>query len=171
MAFLIMLVVIVVLIVYGVADSYAKTEGPKRHHKNHPPCKYQEEYLLASEFYKAYRQDSSRKDPEGDALFDARKKIWESGYLPSVIYYEGMDQFDEYPIRMRKPHEPIPYLTGRPRRRILNKCRQKDKDGLRGLYLAEYCTRVRKDLLYDYAGWKAYCDRMDEWFDKLGGVG
>ena len=58
------------------------TKGRESYQRDFPPLQLQEEYLLIYEFYHKYLMEG-REDAAGDAYYDARKIIYDSGYLPS----------------------------------------------------------------------------------------
>lgn len=91
-----------ILIVYCANDKAKLTAQRAQYEKNHPPCKLQEEYLLACEYYHRYLLEG-REDPVGDALYDARTKIYADHYLPSSLEQAGMSYFGQAQDNLRSP--------------------------------------------------------------------
>lgn len=140
--------------------------------KNFPSCKYQEEFLYASELYCQYR-DEGRQDPSGDAWYDARRRVYDQGYLPTPLDYCGRREFSQHPLSMRGPM-PIGGakidLCDPPKSWDIDICRSIDEgDRMRGFKSSpEYLKSIQKDVYYDEDGWKLYCSEIrDRFWDLL----
>lgn len=90
MAFFITLCLIILLICIGIGSKAAKTGKYMSYEKKHPPCTFQEEYLLACEYFHQYLFDGEpRTEAYANALRSARIDVYNNGYLPSNLEMVG----------------------------------------------------------------------------------
>lgn len=165
-----------ILVAYCAHDKAKITTQRTKYEKDHPPCKLQEEYLLSCQYYHRYLLEG-REDPVGDALYDARTKIYASHYLPSSLECAGMSYFGQAKDNLRSPwfyrygvprmQPDDPPITKNNTKRYgeqsnalgLAAWREQDADPipLRSLKKAEY-TEIQ---------WRVYCEEMDGRFEDL----
>ena len=128
------------------------------------------------ELYNRYLREN-RKDPAGDAMYDARKKIWQDRYLPSSLELPGMSMFKEMDKtlharyyfesenRWMQPDDP-PIYKG-------NTAGYGEGSNAQGLAVwrdrdsCSYASRGLKSAKYNDAQWEQYCAQMDEWYERL----
>lgn len=76
MALILCLILGLLFLGYCASDKSKLRQRQNDYMKDHPPCKLQEEYLISCELYHQYLLEG-RKDAYGDAIYDARRKIYE----------------------------------------------------------------------------------------------
>lgn len=183
MAFVLTIVFLLLLLLYCANDKANKTNRISSYYKDHPPCKYQEEYLLACEYYHKYLFDGeSEQDAYGHALKSARIDIYNNGYLPTCFESAGLSCFDQdAPIMERpvffwggeyqlEPHDPpnglsgvTEYNIGYIKRKLLGLMTIRKKE----TNFAFCSTDLRTTEYKSDQKWKAYCDQLDAKFDAL----
>lgn len=148
--------------------------------KDHPPCKYQEEYLLACGYYHQYLFDGEPiNDAYGHALKSARIDIYNSGYLPSHLVSAGLSFYDEDAPAMQmkssfsahywiEPHDPPNGVsTWKDRKygtiKYTGFVDIRDKE----TNFAYLQTDLRTSKYKDDKKWIAYCKGLDDKFDSL----
>lgn len=129
--------------------------------KEHPPHKWQEEYLLACQYYQEYVKDKTRKNPRRDALIASRTDIYKSGFRPTVLGDAPMSCFPEVENKAEQyrfaTFSIMPSVI--PDIDILLKCRHEDDIHHPG---------IKSYLNYrEENGWDDYCRRMDDFYFKL----
>ena len=130
---------------------------------NFPLMKHQEEYVLFYELYMQYQKEPDRTDPEGDALEDARQKIWDDGYLPTPFQHYGRNDWRHRPLTRRSRFR---FPAGKtPRYSELLYYRKEDcrPGGIQTDFLRLY----GKDIAIDEKAWGEYCLEIDRRFAKL----
>ena len=180
MAFVITLVLVLCLLLYAGNSKADKLNAIASYNKTHPPCKYQEEYLLACEYYHQFLFDGEQEqDARGNALFEARKKIFQGGYLPSYLASAGLSYYDESAPAMRThssfaahywidPHDPPNGIS-------VWKDHKYGEIEYTGFFDIRYEETNHTCLLTDLRNqeykndkkWAEYCKQLDEKFDSL----
>ena len=147
----------------------ASSSGQKAHmmrqgKKEYPPCKFQEEYLLACKYYQEYSRDGSRSDPKGDALYQARTDIWLQGFLPTALQSTGMSSFHDKPWGMRTESHQIYCVSREPSRDVLMRLRR-DDESIAGLKGRCYYTKE----FYDAPNpkWDAYIAKIEDMYKSI----
>lgn len=185
MAFILTILLLLALALYAANSKADKRIASNNYYKTHPPCKFQEEYLLACEYYHKYLFDGeSYQDAVGDALRSARIDIYNSGYLPSNDESCGTDGYDPEGQGIRNvtvfldgtrmtPHDPpngATIRTGGGYSLQYIQCglfdyRRRDESVCTGIGDKEFNTW--KDNNKKNPKWMAYCKRLDAKFDSL----
>lgn len=179
MSFVLAIILIIVFLLFVANDSASIATKRENYKKEFPPCKLQEEYLLSCEYYYKYLMEG-RNDAFEASMHDARKKIWEDGYLPSSLENGGMSLFQKAeecgnlykswryccgPYEMKPTCPPISHdNTSKPgeRQNALGVAAWRDEDAspynVKGLRIAKYP---------DPASWKKYCEWIDGWYEDI----
>lgn len=182
MAFVLTIVFLLLLLLYCANDKANKTNRISAYYKDHPPCKYQEEYLLACEYYHKYLFDGeSAQDAYGHALKSARIDIYNSGYLPSNLELCGTSGYDPnsegitkkkllYSNAYLEPHDPPNGITIHRSNNQFDIVgifffRHEDHDGYGTIGDREFATHNPNNK--SDQKWKEYCDQLDAKFDSL----
>lgn len=178
MSFVLAIILIMICLLLVANDSASISAKRENHKREFPPCKLQEEYLLSCEYYYQYLMEG-RSDAFEASMHDARKKIWEDGYLPSSLENGGMSLFRKAeecgnlckpwryccgPYEMKPTCPPISYEnTANPgeRQNALGLAAWRDEDDspfhVRGLRTAKYSD----------ASWRQYCEWIDAWYEDI----
>lgn len=151
----------ILLLICGL-DEVRTSKKASDYSDDHPPHKWQEEYLLACKYYQEFAFDPKRKNPRQDALIAARTDIYKSGYRPTIMGLAPMSGFPNFTDRLAEHRmvsagiSLLPYHS--PSLKVLLKCREED----------ERVTGIMWHLNYkEKDGWEHYCDRMDDLFFQL----
>lgn len=176
MPLIITLILLVVLWMYCANDKANLSKRRNDYEKDHPPCKLQEEYLLSCELYHKYLREG-RKDAAGDAMYDARYKIYQDGYLPSSLELGGRSLFSKAGDNLRnkwlysysspwmEPTDPpisIPNTAG-----YGNSPNSQGLAAWRDLDASPTELRSLKHAKYTDIGWREYCKKMDDIYERL----
>lgn len=177
MAFVIALFLLLLLCLYSASSSADKRNAMSTFYKTHPPCKLQEEYLLACEYYHKYIFDGERpQEACENALRSARIDLFNAGYLPSCYQLSGTSLFEANDPIMKQETHPI-------NNNLLSAC-----DPPSGVDIVDSSTLVYHGLMsiredetnftccasdirrLEYKNdkkWAEYCKQLDEKFDSL----
>ena len=176
MPLIITLMLLIILWMYCANDKANISKRRNDYEKDHPPCKLQEEYLLSCEFYHRYLLEG-RKDAYGDAIYDARRKIFDDGYLPSSLEMAGRSHWNKAGDNLRtrwlyrygapwmEPSDPpisIPNTAG-----YGNSPNSQGLAAWRDLDASTTALRGLKKAKYTDIGWRQYCQKIDAWYERL----
>lgn len=174
MSFVVCIFLVILLWGFCAGQKADLEKGRSSYQRDFPPCKLQEEYLLICEFYHQYLMEH-REDAEGDAYYDARKIIYESGYLPSPLEQVGMSYWPKRQDEMRQAcgykicgtiivaaDPPISIQNTNPPRQGSNACglaRCREEDS--------YACNLKSMEHISDAKWEKYCNEMNDRYEKL----
>ena len=165
MAFVLFLLFLIIVLAMAANSSGQKAYMIKQAKKEYPPCKFQEEYLLACKYYQEYLRDGSRLDPKGDAIYQASADIWMQGYLPTGLQSSGMSTFHDRRSNLRT--EPFNFyrISTIPDHTTLMRLRKEDESivGLKGKqYYSEDFFSGRST-----PEWNAYIAKIERLYQQV----
>ena len=174
MSFVICLFLIILLWGFCAGQKADLARGRVSYQRDFPPLKLQEEYLLICEFYHKYLMEG-REDAAGDAYYDARKIIYDSGYLPSPLEQVGRNWWPKRQADMRCPcgykvsgavmaadDPPCSIENTNPPRHGSNACglaRWREEDS--------YACNLKSCEQISDKKWEKYCNEMNDWYERL----
>ena len=174
MSFVVCIFLVILLWGFCAGQKADLAKNGASYRRDFPPCKLQEEYLLICEFYHQYLMEG-REDAEGDAYYDARKIIYESGYLPSPLEQVGRSWWPKRQDDMRRP---CSYKVGNavmtaddPPCSIGNT--NPPRQGSNALGLARwreedsYACNLKSCEHISDKKWEQYCNEMNDRYERL----
>ena len=167
--FAIMILLLILWLIISSAEESGKRQKISDYQKEHPPHKFQEEYLKACELYLEYRKDrAAHPNPAQDAKHDAAMFIKAQGFLPACLDSTiGWDDYEDLMWRY--------YSSGYPAYMSYNAIERCNLDSYMHFQSEDSgCAGYNRDNQFWDKGsfknkeWNYYCYEMDSEFNDLG---